>query len=173
MNLTRRQFNTAAASFVTLTIMGCRRQEEDQPASTSSSVDEDKRNKPPIPREPYLIGSPDQYRAAGVYGQFNESHRLWVMSTGRSVAALVDVCTHLGCGLEWNAEINLFDCPCHTSQFDAWGTPQEGGSAKRPLERYAISLVDTPEGKQIQVNPTIRLREDQGQWKDEQASLDL
>jgi|GEM_PF-3123086 len=174
MNLSRRQFNTAAATFVTLTIMGCNKGEESQAASTSSdSSSRDKRNKPTIPKEPFLIGSPDQYRTAGVYGQYNETHRLWVMSTGKSVAALVDLCTHLGCGLEWNQEINLFDCPCHTSQFDAWGTPQEGGKAKRTLERYAISLVDTPQGKQIQVDPTVRLREDKGQWKDERASLDL
>lgn len=171
MTISRRQFAAATtATLLSLTILGCGDAQSAQNASPSASR---KKDKPPLPKEPFLIGSPEQYREAGVYTQFNESHRLWVMSTGKSVAGIVDLCTHLGCGLTWNSEINLFECPCHTSQFDAWGTPLEGGKATRPLERYAISLVDTPQGPQIQIDPAQRLREDRGQWQQPNASIDL
>jgi Rieske Fe-S protein len=155
---------------VSLTVLGC---SNDQPSNPTQAASTKKKEKPPIPTEPFLIGAPEQYREAGVYSQYSETHRLWVMSTGKSVVALADLCTHLGCGLEWNAELNLFDCPCHTSQFDAWGSPQEGSKAKRALERYAVTLVDTPQGKQIQVDPAVRLREDKGQWDDPAASIAL
>ena len=38
------------------------------------------------------------------------------------------VCPHLGCIVAWNSTENGWDCPCHGSQFDAYGHVLEGPS---------------------------------------------
>ena len=38
------------------------------------------------------------------------------------------VCPHLGCVVAWNSTENGWDCPCHGSQFDAYGRVLEGPS---------------------------------------------
>lgn len=177
MPISRREFTLGATSLFALTVLGC----SDDPNAGPNVNSQIKRKpeKPELPKEIFSVGSPDKYRKPGVYDEYNKTHRTWLVSNGSKLVALVDVCTHLGCELAWLPEINLFECPCHTSQFDAQGTNQEGGKAKRPMERFAISLVDdTQTGAQagqqvVQIDPTARLRKDRDQWDDERASIDL
>ena len=45
------------------------------------------------------------------------------------------ICPHLGCHFDWNDSQNKFMCPCHGSQFTAYGQHIEGqGPAPRSLD---------------------------------------
>lgn len=44
---------------------------------------------------------------------------------GQSLAIL-STCPHLGCSVRWNADEDLFQCPCHRGIFDAEGQVVEG-----------------------------------------------
>ena len=56
-----------------------------------------------------------------------------------SFIALSRVCTHLGCALPWNDEMQSFVCPCHGSTFDRKGLPTRP-PATRPLNYYPVRI---------------------------------
>lgn len=174
MSITRREFTLVTTSLVALTVLGTSDQYSNAQGTGAQEMAR-KNRKPPVPKEVFTVGSPEQYRKPGVYDQYNKDKRLWLVSNGSKLVALVDVCTHLGCGLNWEPNVNLFECPCHKSKFDAAGTNQPDSKAKRPLERYAISLIDDNQGqgKIVQIDPTVRLRKDRDQWNDPRAEIDL
>ncbi|MDQ1238412.1 MAG: cytochrome b6-f complex iron-sulfur subunit [Thermodesulfobacteriota bacterium] len=47
-----------------------------------------------------------------------------------TVSAMDDKCPHLGCKQNWNPQRNLFECPCHGSEFDIQGNMKKGPAAK-------------------------------------------
>ena len=50
---------------------------------------------------------------------------------------LSGVCTHLRCVLRWNADTQVFTCPCHNGVFDVQGNVIKG-PPRRPLQRYQV-----------------------------------
>jgi len=64
----------------------------------------------------------------------------WIVrrQTDGSLTALDDRCTHLGCRQKWNPAGQLFECPCHGSEFDIEGNVKRGPAA-RSLPRLYIT----------------------------------
>jgi Rieske Fe-S protein len=56
-----------------------------------------------------------------------------------ALAVLSNRCTHLGCGVDWDATANEFRCPCHGGVFDLQGRVVEGPPPK-PLTRLASKV---------------------------------
>jgi cytochrome b6-f complex iron-sulfur subunit len=80
----------------------------------------------------------------------------WLLkpTAGDDLVALDDRCSHLGCRTKWNSQKQLFECPCHGSEFHMDGRVAHG-PATRPLSRLAVSkeanhkirLLERPPGK--------------------------
>ena len=70
-----------------------------------------------------------------------------------SLLALYKVCTHLGCLYNWNAQEEIFICPCHGSQFELDGTYIQG-PAPRSLDRFAVQLIDS-DGRDVAVSDEL------------------
>ncbi|HLT36698.1 MAG TPA: ubiquinol-cytochrome c reductase iron-sulfur subunit [Enhygromyxa sp.] len=61
----------------------------------------------------------------------------WVVEVDGELHAFSTVCPHLGCAVDWSADIGKFKCPCHRSAFAVDGTPEEG-PAPRSLDALDI-----------------------------------
>lgn len=57
----------------------------------------------------------------------------WVLERDGELVAYSTVCPHLGCAVDWAADVGKFKCPCHRSAFALDGTAEEG-PAPRPLD---------------------------------------
>lgn len=55
------------------------------------------------------------------------------------LAVLDTTCTHLGCGVSWNAERNAFLCPCHGGTYAPDGKVI-AGPPPRPLARLPFTV---------------------------------
>jgi cytochrome b6-f complex iron-sulfur subunit len=66
--------------------------------------------------------------------------------------ALSRRCTHLGCTVPWNADNDIFLCPCHSSAFDRTGEVI-APPAPRPLDLHPViienGIVRVDTGKKI------------------------
>ena len=73
--------------------------------------------------------------------QANIAGKFWLINTESGPHALYNVCTHLGCLYEWDPSKNLFQCPCHGSQFSREGH-YVMGPAPRSLDQFRVKVVD-------------------------------
>jgi menaquinol-cytochrome c reductase iron-sulfur subunit len=93
------------------------------------------------PLENYPIGTPTLFsftrtkvngweRTSTSYGVFvnrlNETDTL----------TMSNICTHLACRVKWEAESNIFHCPCHDAEFGPEGQIIQGPQ-KLPMTQYA------------------------------------
>lgn len=71
---------------------------------------------------------------------------VYLVSDGRGGArALSAVCTHLGCGVRWDAAARRFRCPCHGGAYDEHGAVVSG-PPPRPLAPLDVE-VKGPDGQ--------------------------
>jgi Rieske Fe-S protein len=98
------------------------------------------------PLENYPIGEPTLFsftrtktngweKTATSYGVFV----LRKSEAQNDILALSNVCTHLSCRVNWVAETQEYDCPCHDAQFGIEGEVL-GGPPPRPLDQYETKI---------------------------------
>ena len=59
-----------------------------------------------------------------------------------SFDALSLVCTHEGCGMNYQENNQILFCPCHGSKFDLNGNVLQG-PATRPVTKYTVAINNT------------------------------
>jgi cytochrome b6-f complex iron-sulfur subunit len=131
---------------------------------------------------PNVLSEPPSTFKAGEVSTFEENKVTdrfkevgsWVIRSrderGRdTIYALSTTCTHLGCTPNWLEAEQKFKCPCHGSGFKISGVNFEG-PAPRPLERYAVRLV---EGNQVLVDKSRKFQKELGQWDDPDSYIPL
>lgn len=65
--------------------------------------------------------------------------KVLVVNHEGSLSALSAICTHMGCTVNYNAEIGRLHCPCHGSEYALDGSNLKG-PAQRPLKQYVVAL---------------------------------
>ncbi|MDP1768926.1 MAG: ubiquinol-cytochrome c reductase iron-sulfur subunit [Nitrospirota bacterium] len=58
-----------------------------------------------------------------------------------AVTVFAPLCTHLGCGYNWDKTDHRFKCPCHGSVYDVTGAVL-AGPAPRALDRLPVQIED-------------------------------
>lgn len=64
-----------------------------------------------------------------------------VRGPGEQIRAFSTVCPHLGCGVDWNAKAQIFECPWDGSTFDVNGNRLDG-PARRGLDELEVIATD-------------------------------
>ena len=78
---------------------------------------------------------------AWVEGRVQNS--VWLFSEdGEQFTAYNGRCTHLGCGYFFDAEKNVFHCPCHHGLFDVKTGAVVGGPPPRGLDTLPVRVDD-------------------------------
>jgi len=101
------------------------------------------------PPSTFRIGTPEAFLGSGetpdAYGvilvdeRWKSTQRFFVVRERDRVYAISARCAHLGCTVNWFADLRIFKCPCHGSEYHSDGV-NFAGPAPRPLDRYRIEL---------------------------------
>lgn len=83
-------------------------------------------------------------------GNLQKPLKIYLVNKGNSIIALSPACTHLGCFVNFDRNINEFICPCHGGRYDIEGKVISG-PPKEPLQRLPVKI----EGKRIFVGIKI------------------
>ena len=120
-----------------------------------------------LPSEPFLIGSPDQYREAKVHEHRRSSQKVYVCSDGRMLVVLSAACPHDDCGIVYDSLSNQFKCPCCARRFTDMGLPRGSPPGKlRSLRRLHIELTgdrDDP-ASELRVFPQRPYVQEKNEW---------
>jgi menaquinol-cytochrome c reductase iron-sulfur subunit len=96
------------------------------------------------PLENYPVGTPIlfSFTRSKINGweKTTTSHGIFIYRPNETeVLALSNVCTHLGCRVNWNETDQLYECPCHDAAFTVEGQV-DSGPPPRPLDEYATKV---------------------------------
>ncbi len=88
----------------------------------------------------FIAGPVDSFPPGSVT-PFTNGRFYLVRESDGGFVALYRKCTHLGCAVPWEPARGRFVCPCHASAFERNGQVVNA-PAPRPLDRFAVSIVD-------------------------------
>jgi Rieske Fe-S protein len=95
--------------------------------------------------EPQAIVPLDEVEVGGTYlftYPAEEDPAVLLRIDDRTVVAFSQKCTHLGCVVYWDAEAELWHCPCHEGNFDGITGDVVSGPPPRPLGRIDVEVRD-------------------------------
>jgi cytochrome b6-f complex iron-sulfur subunit len=78
---------------------------------------------------------------SGTLFRFGEEAALLVRTPDGEFRAFIGTCTHLGCNVEYRADLSLIWCACHDGRFDLSGK-NIMGPPPRPLQSLTVQLRD-------------------------------
>ncbi|MBM4420215.1 MAG: Rieske 2Fe-2S domain-containing protein [Chloroflexi bacterium] len=81
----------------------------------------------------------------------NIEGRFFLLHAPNGIIAAYRKCTHLGCTVPWVPSQDMFQCPCHGSQFHKKTGVVLGGPAPKPLQLFHMS--DTGSTLIVDTNP--------------------
>jgi Rieske Fe-S protein len=93
---------------------------------------------------PIGVPSPFAYTRTSVNGWERTASNYGVYILRKSeneLMAFSDVCTHLGCHVNWRTDTSDFFCPCHDGHFAMDGHVLSG-PPPRPLDQYEFKIED-------------------------------
>lgn len=96
------------------------------------------------PLENYPISTPTRFdftrtRVNG-WERTAVNHGMFVVRTGeQEVRVFSDICTHLGCRVNWHANLQHYVSPCHDGHFDIMGK-NISGPPPRPLDEFVTKI---------------------------------
>jgi cytochrome b6-f complex iron-sulfur subunit len=87
-----------------------------------------------------LTLTPDDIAAnSGQVFKFGNRPGLLVKTSAGELRAFSATCTHLGCIVQYRADIGQIWCACHNGHFDLNGQNVQG-PPPRPLEKYSVNV---------------------------------
>lgn len=87
-----------------------------------------------VPRKPVYV---DIHKPVGTNGVIVHNN-FFLFDRDQKQWALSRKCTHLGCKLNYLEELDILECPCHQSEFNAATGEVIKGPAKKTLTFYPV-----------------------------------
>jgi cytochrome b6-f complex iron-sulfur subunit len=73
--------------------------------------------------------------------RFGSKPALLIRLPSGDVRAFTAICTHLGCTVQYRADLQQIWCPCHDGRYNLQGV-NVAGPPPRPLDQYAVAISD-------------------------------